>query len=527
MINIATILQTQAEVRPGAIAIHDPRFGQSLSFAALEETSGRAAALLRQSGLQAGDAVLIFVPMSAQLYVALMAVFRLGMVAMFVDPSAGRDHLDRCCVLYPPKALIATDKAHLLRIQSSALRQIPVKFAVGLPIPGAIAWSRLKQSPLFKEIAPCEADTPALVTFTSGSTGQPKAALRSHGFLLAQHTALAHSLNLTADTVDLATLPIFVLANLASGVTSLIPGVDLRFPGRVNPARLVAEIQHYQPVSIAASPALLGRLAEHCQQQHLPLPSFQQIFSGGAPVFPRLLEQLQSVAPQAQVSAVYGSTEAEPIAHIAYNEIQPDDFQTMQTGGGLLTGLPVPEIQLRILPNQWGTPLKSYHRAEFEALCLPKGTIGEIVVSGDHVLASYLHGRGNEETKFQLEGQPWHRTGDTGYVDERDRLWLMGRCSARIQDDLGELYPFAVETAASYIAGVQRTAMVAFQGRRVLAIALTPDAPKTTLEELKTTLNWAKIHEFKVYSTLPVDKRHNAKIDYPSLHRLLQNTLSQ
>ncbi|MDX2216381.1 MAG: AMP-binding protein [Oculatellaceae cyanobacterium bins.114] len=527
MTNIATILQTQAEVRPQAIALIEARRDQHLSFAALEVASSRDAALLWRSGLRTGDAVLIFVPMSVQLYVALMAVFRLGMVAMFVDPSAGRDSLESCCALYPPKALIATDKAHLLKVRSPALRQIPIQFVIGLPIPGAIAWSHVKQSALLKDITPCKTDDPALVTFTSGSTGQPKAALRTHGFLLAQHQALAHSLSLTPDTVDLTTLPIFGLANLASGVTSLLPDADLRFPGQINPARLFTQIQRYQPVSTAASPALLERLADYCQRQQLTLSSFQRLFSGGAPVFPRLLERLQAIAPQAHVSAVYGSTEAEPIAHMAYHEVQPDDVAAMQAGKGLLVGMPVSEVHLRILGNRWGTPLGHYTAAEFDSLCLSTDKVGEIVVSGEHVLKSYLHGKGNEETKFQVDGRSWHRTGDAGYLDEKNRLWLMGRCSARIRDGLGDLYPFAVETAASYVAGVCRTAMTTFKGKRVLAIELAPSAGHAPLNRLKTTLVWAQIQEYKLYPKIPVDRRHNAKIDYPALHQLLQNTLSE
>ena len=78
-------------------------------------------------------------------------------------------------------------------------------------------------------------ETPALVTFTSGSTGAPKAAVRTHGFLLEQHRVLAESLRLTPDDLDLTTLPIFVLANLGSGVCSLIPDADLRHPGAIEP----------------------------------------------------------------------------------------------------------------------------------------------------------------------------------------------------------------------------------------------------------------------------------------------------
>ena len=82
-------------------------------------------------------------------------------------------------------------------------------------------------------------DDEALITFTSGSTGAAKAAVRTHGFLLAQHAVLARDLELQAGEVDLTTLPIFVLANLASGVCSVIPDVDMRAPADADPARLM------------------------------------------------------------------------------------------------------------------------------------------------------------------------------------------------------------------------------------------------------------------------------------------------
>ena len=64
--------------------------------------------LLRETGLAPRDTVLVFQPMSAELYVALLALFRLGITAMFLDPSAGRDHIEQCCAIRPPKAMIAS-----------------------------------------------------------------------------------------------------------------------------------------------------------------------------------------------------------------------------------------------------------------------------------------------------------------------------------------------------------------------------------------------------------------------------------
>jgi acyl-coenzyme A synthetase/AMP-(fatty) acid ligase len=310
--NIAEVLAAQADARPDAVAIIDtpgrhPRFTR---FAELERASGCGAALLDASGLRPGDAVLIFQPMSAELYASLIAVFRLGCVAMFLDPSAGRQHIERCCALHAPRALIAGTKAHLLRLVSPALRRIPLKFVLGWPVPGAVRWSRAATLPPRPGVEPCPPGAPALLTFTSGSTGLPKAAVRSHGFLLAQHRALADSLHLTPGDVDLATMPIVLLANLASGVTSLIPDADLRSPGGIDPGPVVAQVRAHRAVSSVASPAFFERLARYCGERRLTLPTFTRLFTGGAPVFPRLLGQMQDMAPGAEVVAVYGSTEA-------------------------------------------------------------------------------------------------------------------------------------------------------------------------------------------------------------------------
>lgn len=526
--NLVEILQQQAIARPDAVAIATDH--QSITFAQLAEAVDRAASFLQSSGLKSGDAVLIFQPMSIDLYVALLAIWQCGMVAMFADPSAGKTHLDRCCNLYPPQGLIASSKAHWLRWRSLALRRIPHKFAIAkcsrngieFPVWGAKSWSHFQRFPLIGDTGDiptrCTADTPALITFTSGSTGQPKAALRTHGFLRAQHQAIAAALQLVPGQIDLTTLPIFLLANLASGVTSVIPAVDLRFPNRIHAAKVMQQIQAFQPQTIAASPAFLARLADYCDRHHLKLPSFDRIYSGGAPVFPQLLDRLQNLALQAEVYAVYGSTEAEPIAHIAYRQLQFEDFMAMQRGGGLLVGEPVPAAAVRILPQTEGS-IDPMTQAEFGDRCLPAGEIGEIAVAGDHVLSGYLHGKGDAETKFRVAGQAWHRTGDAGYFDEQGRLWLLGRCGARIQDEFGVLYPFAVEAAVAQNPAVRRSALVQIQAKRWLVIEAQA---KLNLTQLQASLAWAKIDQIHPVKSIPVDRRHNAKIDYPTLYQQAQ-----
>jgi acyl-CoA synthetase (AMP-forming)/AMP-acid ligase II len=521
-VNVAHLLSERSEERPQVAAILGPTSGSPpLSFADLEARSARAASLLERHGLRAGDEVLVFVPLSAELYIALTALFRLGLIAMFVDPSAGRERLEQCCSIRPPRALIATVRAHLLRLVSPSLRRIPLKFAVGGGVPGAVPWSRATTMMPSDTIAACGEATPALLTFTSGSTGMPKAAVRSHGFMAAQQRVLAASLDLRPGQIDLTTQPIFTLANLAAGVTSLLPNADLRRPDRIDGGAVVAQIERYRPDRCSASPTFLERLVERAEVSGSRLDSFDTVLVGGGPVPPRLLERTRAVAPQAEVVTVYGSTEAEPIAHVAWREVAAADLATTYGGGGLLAGRPIEQIELRIVGDGWGDPFEPMTAEAFQQRWLPPGGRGEIVVRGDHVLDGYLHGRGDRENKFEVDGARWHRTGDAGYLDDRGRLWLLGRCAARIDDAHGSLYPFAVEFAAQNDPAVRRAALVLHEGQRTLVVEQRRGRPLDA-EALQAGLAWAKLDRLLLVPRLPVDRRHNAKIDYPALRRLLE-----
>ena len=513
--NVVELLDEQVIERADSLAIVEGGRDRRITFAQLAARGEAAAATFASSGLSAGDAVLVFSPMGIDLYVALVGMLRIGLVAAFIDPSNGRAFIERCCAVVRPAALFASPRAHALRLVSPAVRAIPRAFSASA-LPATI---RLGTQRARTPLVPRAPDDPALITFTSGSTGAPKAAARSHGVLAAQLTALSAALRLDAGTVDTATMPIVLLANLAAGVTSLIPGVDVRQPGAADPAALFEQMERYDARSIVASPALLKRLALYCVSRGRSLKGVRRVFAGGAPVFPEQLDLAAAAAPRARITAVYGSTEAEPIADIARDDVLPDDREAMHAGAGLLAGVTVPSIELAIIPNRWGTPIQAMAAAEFEAQRLPAGAPGEIVVSGPHVLPGYLGGIGDAETKFRVDGAAWHRTGDLGYRDTQGRLWLLGRCAGAIHDDRGTLYPFAVECAASDATGVARCAIARIKERRVLfveaAAGIKPDR-----DALQRRLAWAQLDEIALLPHIPVDKRHNAKVDYVELARI-------
>ncbi|NBC11211.1 MAG: AMP-binding protein [Planctomycetes bacterium] len=521
--NIADALVRQAEQRGGATAIIQPtpRGDRAITFAELDRRSAALAARLRQKRLEPGQRVLVLIGISIDLYVAITALFRAGMTAMFLDPSAGREHVRRCCQACPPDALMGPWKAHLLRVIHPGLLGVR---CVVYPR----RWER-HGSPSADDglcLASCGEDHPALLTFTSGSTATPKAAIRTHGLLAAQQAALAEAIDLQPGQIDLATLPVFVLANLAAGVTTLLADADLRRPGSIDAEAVLRQIDRHVPTRSAGSPAFYHRLAECCEREGRNLGPLRQIYTGGAPVFPDLLERLARLMPAGGPVTVYGSTEAEPIAHLAYTEVNAADRAATRQGAGLPVGNPVRQVSLRIV-DPGGLAVGQMSADAFERARCAADVVGEILVSGDHVLQGYVNPADDSETKLRVGEVVWHRTGDMGRLDAGGRLWLLGRVSAVIRDGRGVVYPFAVECAARQLDGVCHAAVVAVDGRRVLAVELRASTDQRAAVGALHSSFADDVDEVVVLPRIPLDARHNAKVHYPELRRVLSERLTR
>ena len=262
-------------------------------------------------------------------------------------------------------------------------------------------------------------------------------------------------------------------------------------------------------------------LVAWCESTGTCIESLRKVFAGGAPVFPPLLDRLRAIAPHADVTSVYGSTEAEPICELRADQISAQDLASMREGRGLLAGRQVDEIALRIMKDRWGRPVGPHTAETFEQDCVAPRTPGEIVVSGPHVLSGYLGGHGDQETKFRVDGNVWHRTGDCGYLDDAGRVWMLGRAAARIGDGAGAMYPFSVECALSFLPQVRRSAVLSHSGRRVLFVEWRDGAGDE--RALSEHIVWASIDEIRSCRKIPVDRRHNAKIDYVALRRMAEH----
>lgn len=511
---------------------------------------------LRRLGLAAGDRAIVLIPMSIDLYVALLALLKLGAVAVFVDPWIGLRQIAAFAAFAEPRAFLGVPKAHLLRLFSRRLRQIPLAVVAGRrlgPLPAPVTLAELERAPGDGAVHPAAAGDSALITFTSGSSGEPKGADRTHGFLLAQHRALAAEFPSRDDDVDMPMFPVFALNNLASGIPSVLPAMDLRRVEEVDVGRVRAQMAVHGVTTCTASPPFFDRLAAHLDKAERaavrpelrrspkPLRSrLRRILTGGAPVSDAQLVSWRLALPETEILVVYGSTEAEPVAHISAGERLAATSNLRPASPGYCVGVPTPRLAARLVRLERGAI--DLARDGWEAWEAGEGEIGELVVAGEHVCRGYYK---NPEAvaankiiessePLESDGTVWHRMGDTGYFDGKGRFWLTGRVHSTIRRAGGDVHPQLVEQAA---AGedprIRRAAAVGLPdpalGERAVLV-LETGAGDELAGEVAARLEAAGLTIDEIVLTqkrLPVDPRHRSKIDYPKLRRRLERKAGQ
>jgi acyl-CoA synthetase (AMP-forming)/AMP-acid ligase II len=518
-VNVLAVLRDIAARVPDreALVMEDAR----ITFAGLWERADRVSTGLRRLGLKPGDRAIVMIPMSIDLYAALLGVLKMGAVAVFVDPWIGARQIAAFAAFAEPRAYLGIPKSHVLRLLDRRLRRIPLTVTTGGrlgPLPARTTLAEIEKDPGDGEIHPAAPDDPALITFTSGSSGEPKGANRTHGFLLAQHRALAAEFPSQEGEVDMPMFPVFALNNLASGVTSVVPAMDFRRVESVDPVRLLHQMKKHGVTTCTASPPFFDRLAERIAEHPEDRPPLRRLLTGGAPVSDAQLRAWRKALPDPELLVVYGSTEAEPVAHLTAEErLEARNDRRPQTPG-YCVGHPSERVRTKVIPIHDG-PVDRIEE-------LPPGAIGELIVTGDHVCRDYYRNpRAVQENKIQdPDGTVWHRMGDTGAFDPENRFWIAGRVHSTIHHRSGLIHPQLVEQAAKgEDERIRRIAVIGLDGKAVLVIET--DAGDDLKEDVKARLAAAGLQVDEIVLTrepLPVDPRHNSKIDYGRLRERLK-----
>jgi acyl-CoA synthetase (AMP-forming)/AMP-acid ligase II len=508
--NIMEHFHAAAIMNSNRLAIADQH--SQVTFDELRHKIENAHSLFMERGLKSGDRVLVFVPMSIDLYISVLALFQMGCTAVFIDEWAKIDRLKKSCQIADCKGFIGIPVAASLGFLIQEIRKIPIRMTTR-------EIRHAKKSHFHDLVKIDSSNETALITFTTGSTGIPKAVKRSHEILHQQFLSLQNTIQTRDDTVDMPVLPIVLMINLGLGVSSVIVKWSSKKPYALKAKKIIKTIQQFRVNRIIASPYFIDQLCIKSLTENISpkLSSVREVFSGGAPVFPSEAKLWLTAFPDSKVEIVYGSTEAEPISSINARKLMQTTDSTFEDG--LCVGKIESCTQVKILNLKTQETLKP-------------GEIGEIAVAGNHVVKEYFgpdSAAQMAETKLLIDGQLFHKTGDSGYIDHQGNLHLLGRCQQIIEWQGQPLYPFLLEYQLRHIPGVIMGTVLKINDKLVYFLELNRCKsfqhlayPKLgcfspITEDLRSLgLPDGAIRLVKI----PRDPRHFSKIDYRVLQKM-------
>lgn len=510
----------------------------TITFGALDADADRIARGLVDWGARPGMRLALLVRPGIDFVALVFALLRTGVVIVLVDPGMGRKHLVWCLADAEPEGFVAIPAAQAARLwYRERFPRAKWNVTVGRRWfwggPTLDELRRRGEKAKGVQLSATKCDDPAAIIFTSGSTGPPKGVLYTHQMFDTQVAEIQSMYAIEPGRVDLSCFPLFALFNSAMGVTTVLPDMDFSRPAAARPSKLLRAANDWRVSQAFASPAIWRNLGDYCGENGGSVATLREIFSCGAPVVPEVLRStLAMAAPNARMHTPYGATECLPVATIEAEEVLSETALKMDEGAGVCVGRKFDSIDWRVVRIS-DDPFATIDEAEE----LPVGEIGELIVRGPQTSPRYVtRTECNAPAKIaagattqsairnpQFEIAPWHRMGDVGYFDNEGRFWYCGRKSHRVETARGPLYTECVEAIFNAHRWVKRSALVGVgtPGEQTPVLIVQPASqpyhPELPHDLVRfaegTSRHTSMIKHVLVLSDLPVDVRHNAKIN--------------
>lgn len=553
--NIADRLRAIAVETPFQRAVVVPRdydsYGRRVyaqrTFAQLDHEADCVARGLIAMGVEPSDRLALFVPPGVEMLSLVFGMFRTGAAVVLIDPGMGVTNLVDCLEETDPAGFVAVQKAQAARIKfrkrvPRARKNVCVGRVAG---PLGVSYRKLLKlgSDASISLPQTKKSSTAAIIFTSGSTGPPKGVVYEHGMFDAQWQFIQRQYGIERGGIDLPAFPLFGLFNVAMGVTTVVPEMDFTRPADVDPRKIVEAMNDQGVTQCFGSPAFWRRVGQYCNRKShtnpasnssepISLPSLKVAMSAGGPVPPSVLADMAAVMthPNAEFHTPYGATESLPACTISGAEILSTTAAQTREGKGTCVGRPFDGIDVKVIriPDR---PVSTM----VEVIDAGLNEIGEILVSGPSVTSQYYERPvANAQSKLRDDGKVWHRIGDVGYFDETGRLWFCGRKNHVVETDAGPLYPVQCEAIFNEHNTTARTALVGVkkpqQQSAIPVLVVEPEAghwPRSNEQKQRYVDSLTEvgagngltqsIKRFVFLKSLPVDTRHNVKINREQL----------
>ena len=391
--NIGMLLELAAEGMPDRVAVGSRVDG--VSYRQLLERARCGAAVVRAQGVERVGLVDTNSPtVPLLLYAGALA----GVPFTAVNYRLADDRL-RSVIERVAPALIVADDATRARIGD-----VP-----GLDVLGAGELeARLEQ---VERAVDLEVDTDAVAIwlFTSGTTGEPKAALLRHRHLVSYVLSTVEFMCAGEDEATLVSVPPYHVAGMAAVLSSTYAGRRIVYLPQFDPDDWVCLAAEEAVTHAMVVPTMLGRLLDAMERHRIMLPSLRHLSYGGGRMPVALVERAMDQLPHVGFVNAYGLTEASSTIAV----LGPDDHRTAYGSDDPAVrkrlssvGRPLPTLELEIRDPMGGA--------------LPPGGTGEIHVRGDQIAGEYLG-------RSVLTADGWFPTNDSGHLDDGGFLFVDGR----------------------------------------------------------------------------------------------------
>ena len=398
--NVYSILQQSASCfgsKP-ALIFRD----QTISFTDLKAKVFQLAHGLAGLHVKKSTKIALFLPNSPEYVYSYLASFYLGATVVPLDFMLKNEELISCMSHCEAEILIACPKPEVNFEEIK--KQVPsLKTVIVLGEPQAVSWQKPFHALLTGEgftpaaVSPTD---PAMIMYTSGTTGKPKGILLNYRHLDGSPEAMKHFVDLNERDVKLCAIPLSHIGGFIYIQNCILFGITLVLMDRFHPLEFLRNIVQHKVTCFHIVPPMYTALLMMKNIDQFDLTSLRWVVVFGAPSSPDILERFHKYCPNAKLLNGWGMTETCPP-----NTVTPLDNPKIES-----VGKPAPNCEIQIVDD--------------DDKSLPQGTVGEIVIRGWVVMQEYY--KDPEGTALAKRNGFFH-TGDLGRFDEDGLLYIVGR----------------------------------------------------------------------------------------------------
>lgn len=474
--------------------------GKVYSYGEVDLISRRVGSGLAKLGIGHGDVVMLLLPNCPEFAFVFLGSSRIGAIATTANPFYTPGEIAKQAIASGARVIV-TQASYVEKLcdLDRQKRSVPViTIDTGAP-EGCLDFSVLAEAdeneiPVV-EIRP---DDVVALPYSSGTTGLPKGVMLTHGALVSsvaqQVDGENPNLYLHSEDVVLCVLPLFHIYSLNSVLLcSLRVGAAILIMQRFEIHVLLDLIEKFKVTVAPFVPPIVLAIAKNPIVEKYDISSIRLVMSGAAPLGKELEDALRARIPNATLAQGYGMTEAGPVLAMSLGFAKVPF--SIKSGS---CGTVVRNAEMKILEPETG-------------VSLPHNQAGEICIRGPQIMKGYLNDP--EATEMTIDKDGWLHTGDVGYIDDEEELFIVDRVKELIKYKGFQVPPAELEAILVNHPSIADAAVVSQMDEiagevPVAFVVRSDDGPQLTVNEIKEfvakqVVFYKKLHNVYFIDAIP------------------------